>query len=302
MTKEQLFLQLTEKLASGLVFYGHGAIDAEDEAMMIMMYLFCQSVDEILSTGEESVPNQSKNLAFTIVDKRVSQRIPLAYILGKVWYCGLEFVIDKRALVPRSPFAELIISGFRPWVNMDEIDSVLDLCTGSGCIGISIAKHNEHLNVGLADISEAALQLANINIEKHKLSNRVHSIESDLFENINQQYDLIVSNPPYVGEDEYKELPKEYFSEPELGLVSNMAGLEIPVRILLQAVEYLKDDGLIFLEVGYSDELLEDCFPEIDIQWVQFFNGGQGVCVFDRKKLLECRPYFKRFLEQDNVI
>jgi len=303
VTKEQLFIHLVEELSSSDLFFGHSAIDAEDEAMMILMHLFDESTNEVLNSGSSEVSEAAINQAEQICYQRISERKPLAYIIKKAWFCGVEFKVDERALVPRSPIAELIQNQFKPWFSKENQScTALDLCTGSGCIGISMSIFMENMKVDISDISREALQLAAENIKNHCVENQVRAIQSDLFENITGKYDLIVTNPPYVSDDEFIELPQEYFAEPKLGLVSENSGLDIPVRILLQAADYLKEGGLLFLEVGYSDELLNDTFPEIDFEWIEFLNGGEGVCVFSREKLLEYQPVFSKFIEQQNVL
>lgn len=302
VTKERLFLHIAELLSAAPLFYGHGVLDAEDESMMIMMHLFDESVEEILSSGDLIVNDKIYTDAITLTNTRIRERKPMAYILKSAWFCGMKFNIDERALVPRSPFAELIQTDFDNRVNANKIDTILDLCSGSGCIGISAAVFYKQANVDLADISDEALELSESNIALHNLSHRVNIIHTDLFANVTKKYDLIVSNPPYVSTNEYEQLPEEYLHEPAIGLVSPAQGLEIPVRILFDAPDYLNDGGLLFLEVGYSDTFLDNAFPEIEIDWLEFSNGGQGVCVFEKKKLLEYRPFFKKFLQQNNVL
>lgn len=294
MTKEQLFIQLAQQLSANELFFGHAVIDAEDEVMMVLMKVFAQDVTQILSSGTLMVTDDKINQAQQLINQRLKTRLPMAYIIGMVNFADLEFIIDDRALVPRSPIAELIVNQFKPWLKFNEIKSVLDLCTGSGCIGIAIAKHFSHTQVSISDISVEALALAKDNINKHSVN--VKAIESDLFQSIQDKYDLIVSNPPYVSDAEYQQLPVEYKKEPKLGLVSHQNGLRIPVEIMRDAPQYLNPNGYLVLEVGYSDEALNQAFKEIDIQWVDFLNGGQGVCVFSRQSLLEYQSYFKDFL------
>ena len=294
MTKEQLFIQLAQQLSANELFFGHAVIDAEDEVMMVLMKVFAQDVTQILSSGTLMVTDDKINQAKQLINQRLKTRLPMAYIIGMVNFADLEFIIDDRALVPRSPIAELIVNQFKPWLKFNEIKSVLDLCTGSGCIGIAIAKHFSHTQVSISDISVKALALAKDNINKHSVN--VKAIESDLFQSIQDKYDLIVSNPPYVSDAEYQQLPVEYKKEPKLGLVSHQNGLRIPVEIMRDAPQYLNPNGYLVLEVGYSDEALNQAFKEIDIQWVDFLNGGQGVCVFSRQSLLEYQSYFKDFL------
>ena len=300
MTKEQLFFQLVGKLSSDKLFHGHAVVDEEDEAMMVAMHVFKQEVNDVLSSGNQIVSKAEIDWANSIVETRLKTLKPMAYILGEVSFCGLKFKSDERALVPRSPIAELIQNGFQPWLNIKRVLTALDLCTGSGCIGLAIAKNFDHIKVDLSDISQKALTLAQEN--KNLLSANVDIIQSDLFTHINRTYDLIVTNPPYVSDEEYSDLPEEFKQEPKLGLTSECSGLKIPVEIMLSAPKYLNENGQLFLEVGYSDEALDRAFPQIDIEWIDFLNGGQGVCVFSKKMLLEYQHLFKSFLEIKDVI
>ncbi len=178
------------------------------------------------------------------------------------------------------------------------MQSALDLCTGSGCIGIALAKYNPSIQVDISDISKEALELAHENIELHQLTPNVTAIQSDLFANLSKTYDLIVTNPPYVSESEYQELPQEYKIEPKLGLTTPQDGLQIPVEIMFRAPLFLNDGGYLFLEVGYTDELLDDAFPTIDFEWIDFENGGQGVCVLSKDQLVRFSAEFKKFLSK----
>ncbi len=297
MTKEQLFTQLFENLSDSGLFFGHGVIDAQDEAMMVMMHVFKQTVDEILCSGQFKVDMHTIKKAEKIVSQRLKSLKPMAYIVGEVQFAGLSFKSDERALVPRSPIAELIGNDFQPWLNLNTINKALDLCTGSGCIGIALAKYNPHIQVDISDLSKDALSLAKTNVELHGLNQQVNAVQSDLFAELTGSYDLIVTNPPYVSENEYNQLPQEYKKEPKLGLTTLQEGLQIPVKIMLDAPEYLNEKGLLFLEVGYTDKLLEDAFPAVDFEWIDFENGGQGVCVLSKQQLLAFSKDFKTFLK-----
>lgn len=302
VTKEQLFNHLIEQLSVSDVFFGHAVVDEQDEAMMILMKLLKQDVETILRTGSEIIDQKLIQQSELIVKTRINSLKPMAYILGQVDFAGLTFKIDERALVPRSPLAELIVGGFDHYIDLKYAARALDLCTGSGCIGIALAHYCQHLNVDISDISQQALDLASHNRDLHGLENRVNVIQSDLFDNLQGTYDLILSNPPYVSEHEYSELPEEYKHEPKKGLVTPMDGLKIPVEILLSAPDYLNEKGLLFLEVGYTHELLENAFAAIVFEWVDFSYGGEGVCVFTKEKLLECRDLFINYLETNYVI
>ena len=296
MTKEQLFTHLNDLLLDERLFFGHGVVDAQDEAMMVLMHVLQQSVNQILTTGNEKIDVSTVDKAKSLVYQRLNTLQPMAYIVGEVYFAELLFKTDKRALVPRSPIAELILNNFSPWLDIKKVSRALDLCTGSGCIGIALAKHHEHVYVDISDISNEALDLAKLNVNINELKQRVKIISSDLFSSIKSSYDLIVSNPPYVSETEYQELPTEYKIEPKLGLTSEHDGLKIPVEIMLNAPKHLTDNGFLILEVGYSDELLDDVFENISFKWIDFKNGGSGVCIFTKEELLNYANYFKNFL------
>jgi ribosomal protein L3 glutamine methyltransferase len=225
------------------------------------------------------------------LDKRINQRIPLPYITQQAWFCGHQFYVDERVLIPRSPIAELIENNFSPWVDFEQHppEFILDLCTGSGCIGIACALAFEDADVDLIDISEDAVQVANKNIQSYELQNRVRTILSDGFKALDQdykgKYKLIVSNPPYVDKVDFSTMPEEFKSEPELGLVSGEDGLDLVRQILSQAANYLTDDGLLVVEVGNSWVALEDAYPDVPFTWIDFEFGGHGVFVIRAEEL-----------------
>jgi ribosomal protein L3 glutamine methyltransferase len=199
----------------------------------------------------------------------------------------MPFKSDKRALVPRSPIAELIEDGFSPWLDGREVDRALDLCTGSGCIGIAMAAHNPHWHVDIADISDDALALARENIALHQLDDRVRAVRSDLFGGLRgERYDLVVSNPPYVTDAEYAALPGEYAHEPKLGLTAGADGLDIALRILRDAPDHLTDDGLLIVEVGESERALAALLPDVPFVWIEFKVGPMGVFALERRDLV----------------
>ncbi len=228
-----------------------------------------------------------RELVLSLFERRIRERIPACYITGEAWFAQLAFKTDPRALVPRSPIAELIESGFEPWLGGRWVQRALDLCTGSGCIGIATAVHNPDWQVDLVDISEDALDLARENIARFEVGERVRALRSDLFAGLaGEQYDLIVSNPPYVTHAEVDALPAEYAHEPELGLRAGDDGLDLALKILRDAPEHLTENGLLIVEVGESERALVRLLPEVPFAWVEFKVGQMGVFVVERGDLV----------------
>ncbi len=231
------------------------------------------------------------------IRRRVDERMPVAYLTGEAWFAGMAFKVTPDVLIPRSPIAELIERGFEPWLGGHPVANALDLCCGSGCIGIAMATHLPDAHVDLVDISPPALALAVQNAADHGVADRVEVIDSDGFGALKGRvYDLIVSNPPYVGRAEHAALPGEFSHEPKLALVSGEDGLDLPLRILAQAADHLAEHGLLVLEVGASEAALIDCLPDVPFTWVEFERGGSGVAVLDRDTLIDCADQFAQAL------
>src|SRR5690606_21777751 len=246
----QYIEQSAEALETAGLFFGHGTDNAWDEA--------CWLLETVLRRHGEPAPEAETELGLDsppmrevaqLLEQRVATRKPLAYLLQEAWFCGVPFYVDERVLVPRSPIAELIDNGFEPFLQTSP-RRILDLCAGGGCIGIACALAFPEAEVVLGDLSPEALEVAKINIAKFDLQERVSCVESDLFARIPGTFDLIVSNPPYVAQSEYEELPEEFLREPRLGLVSEDEGLGIPLRILREAATHLNPDGTLILETG----------------------------------------------------
>lgn len=273
--------------AAGLTF-GHSYDNALDEATHLVLQSLHLPHDLSPAYGQARLTAEEKSAILALFERRVVERRPVAYLTGKAWFAGLEFISDTRALVPRSPIAELILAGFSPWLDDREITHVLDLCTGSGCIGIAIASYNPDWQVDLVDVSAEALSLARENIAYQNVGDRVHALESDLFAGVHgQRYDLIVSNPPYVTEQEFAALPAEYGHEPKLGLTAGGDGLDFALRILVEAPDHLSDQGVLMVEVGESERALVDLLPALPFNWVEFNVGQMGVFVLDCADLVE---------------
>ena len=228
--------------------------------------------------------------------QRIEQHKPAAYITNEAWFAGLSFYVDERVLIPRSPIAEMIHQQFSLWSDPEQVDNILDLCTGSGCIAIACAYAFDHAMVDASDISADALAVAEINRRDHGLEDRVQLLESDLFESIpGKRYDIIVSNPPYVSIREMAELPAEFAFEPgDSALAAGETGMDIVLPMLLQARDYLTDDGILVVEVGYSKPALEALLPEVPFFWVDFEFGGEGVFVLTADQLDTYQADFER--------
>ena len=273
--------------AAGLTF-GHSHDNPIDEATHLVLASLHLPPDIPPAYGAGRLTAGERANVLALIERRVNERLPVAYLVGETWFAGLKFKSDRRALVPRSPIAELVESGFAPWLDERHVERALDLCTGSGCIGIAMAEYNPEWHVDIADISDEALSLARENIVFQHVESRVEAVKSDLFEGVRgRSYDLIVSNPPYVTEDEYAALPGEYAHEPKLGLTSGEDGLDICLRILDEAADLLSDDGLLIVEVGESEHALAALLPEVPFVWIEFKVGQMGVFALERRDLVE---------------
>jgi ribosomal protein L3 glutamine methyltransferase len=274
------------------LFFGHGTANAIDEAASLA--LFALHLPHNLPGGYfNCVLTPAERLeVLGLLERRIAERKPAAYLTHEAWFCGMPFYVDGRVLVPRSPIAELIEKRFSPWVGEpDEVSDILDLCTGSGCIAVACAVAFPDAYVDAADISPEALDVALTNIATHDVGDQVSAVCSDLFDGLaGKRYDLIVSNPPYVASEEWRNLPSEYHAEPRLGLESGETGLDCVRRILNQAEAHLKPEGLLIVEVGSSAEALEDAYPDVPFCWLEFDRGGDGVFLLTAGQLTECRP------------
>jgi ribosomal protein L3 glutamine methyltransferase len=270
---------------AGLTF-GHSYDNAMDESTQIVLHALHLPHDLNPIYGQGRLTAEEKRKVLALFARRVDERIPAAYLTGEAWFAGLNFKTDPRALVPRSPIAELIESGFEPWLAGREVHRALDICTGSGCIAIAMAHHNPEWQVDGVDISFDALSLAQENKVRLHADN-VRLLESDLFSAVKgERYELIVTNPPYVTHAETDALPREYSHEPELGLRAGEDGLDLALRILRDAPEHLTDDGLLICEVGESERALVSLLPEVPFVWIEFKVGQMGIFALERADLL----------------
>lgn len=278
--------------AEGL-YFGHGTDNAWDDARQLVLgalHLPWEIADAYLDCRLE---DDERFHLRELLRRRVEERVPTAYLLGEAWFCDMPFVVDERVLIPRSPIAELIQRQFEPWLAADPA-RILDLCTGSGCIGIACAHAFPGAEVVLGDLSFDALEVANINIERHELGERVYTVQGDGFDNLpGQRFDLIVSNPPYVDAEDFADMPEEYQHEPELGLACGDDGLDLVRRMLAEAADHLTEKGSLIVEVGNSQVHVEALYPEVDFTWFDFEYGGHGVFLLSAAQCREHQELFR---------
>ncbi len=271
--------------AAGLSF-GHSYDNALDEATQLVLHALHLPHDLGPAYGQARLVAEEKEMVLALFERRIVERIPACYLTGEAWFAGLSFKSDPRALVPRSPIAELIESGFEPWLAGRPVERALDLCTGSGCIAIATAHYNPDWQVDAVDISDDALALARENVERLETPN-VRLIRSDLFRGLaGEVYDLILTNPPYVTHAETDALPPEYAHEPELGLRAGDDGLDLALEILRDAPQHLSEHGLLICEVGESERHLVKLLPELPFAWVEFKVGQMGIFAIDRADIV----------------
>ena len=269
------------------VFFGHGTSNAYDEAIWLIfgfLHLPHDTIDNFLDadlTGKEK-----KDLLF-LIEKRIKDKIPTAYLLNEAWLRDYKFYVDERVIVPRSLIAESLSENLYPWIDDPEkIFSALDLCTGSGCLGIMMAHSFQNAMIDLVDLSEKALQVAEININHYGLNDRTELIQSDLFNALKgKKYDLIISNPPYVNQTSVDSFPMEFLKEPSMALGSGEDGLDHTVRIIKEAKSYLNDDGILIVEIGHNKEVLLNKFPKLQFQWLDVSLGNDFVFMLQKSQL-----------------
>ncbi|WP_340121844.1 50S ribosomal protein L3 N(5)-glutamine methyltransferase [Methylobacter svalbardensis] len=275
------------------VSFGHGTTTALDEAAALVLHTIHQPynladayLQSVLTLGE-------RQAVIDIIDRRINERIPAAYLTHEAIFAGLSFYVDQRVLVPRSPIAELIEQRFSPWVEEEQVVRILDLCTGSGCIAIACAYAFADAYVDAVDLSADALAVAELNVAKHQLVDVVTLYQSDLFKELpDTRYDIIVSNPPYVSLEEWEQLPVEFRAEPDMGFKGGHSGLDIVLRILVEAGQYLTEQGILIVEVGSSAETLQNAFPDVPFFWLNFERGGDGVFLLTAEQLGQYNELF----------
>lgn len=270
------------------LYYGHGTASALDEVVYLCLYALHLPHDFSEAYFDTALSAVEKQAVYKLLMRRIDERVPSSYLTGEAWFAGLPFFVNKNVLVPRSPIAELIENRFEPWVEAESVENILDLCCGSGCIGIASAYAFDWAYVDMVDISAAAIEVADENVQRHQLEERVSVIKSDLFQNVpKRHYDIIVSNPPYVDAEDMDALPDEYLHEPELGLAAGEDGLDLVVPMLQQARQFLTDQGVLVVEVGNSQHALQAAYPHVPFYWLEFERGGSGVFLLTAEQLDE---------------
>jgi len=269
--------------------HGHGSADAVDEATTLLLHVIHQPYPLSADLLDARLTTREQREFVELLVRRIVERVPLAFLINEAWFAGRPYYVDSRVLVPRSPLAELIEKRFLPWIDSTAPPArILDLCAGSGCIGIACAHFFPDAQVDLGELDVGAVEVAEINVLAHEVEDRVAVFESDLFQAFaGQAYDLIVSNPPYVSGTEHELLPVEYRHEPEFGLVAGAEGLDVVARILGDAAAQLSASGLLIVEVGATWPAVVHRWPDVPFIWLTFARGGEGVFLLTREQL--CR-------------
>lgn len=276
----------TSRFNEAGLYFGHGTENAWDEAVALVLHTLYLPHDVNPAVLDARLTQEERDKLFNLIQRRLEERLPVPYLTHEAIFAGLSFYVDERVIIPRSPIAELIEKQFQPWVNPDQVENILDLCTGSGCIAIACAKAFPNASIDASDLSHDALTVAKINISRQGVDDQVHLYESDLFTSLPpKKYDLIVSNPPYVDASDMAGLPKEYLHEPKMALAAGINGLDFALKIINEAHNYLNPNGILIVEVGNSEQTLTELHPDIPFTWLEFERGGGGVFLLTAKEL-----------------
>jgi ribosomal protein L3 glutamine methyltransferase len=275
------------RLDEARVVFGHGTDNSVDEALALVLHAAGLRPDAPESLYASRLTAMERRAAVDLIVRRIRERVPTPYLTGCAWFAGLEFACDARALVPRSPIAEWIERGFEPWLDPDAVERVLEIGTGGGSIAVACAMAFPNATVDAIDVSDAALDLARENCMTHDVDARVRLFQSDVYAEVNELYDLIVSNPPYVDAETMATLDPEYLHEPRIGLEAGTDGLDCVRRILADASAHLRPGGVLVCEVGASRHALESAYPTLPFTWLELARGGEGVFLLTGEQLGE---------------
>lgn len=276
-------------------FYGHGTNNALDDAAAILCGVLALDPEHIATFKDAKLCKEEKHKIIELYKKRVIDKIPAVYLTNKTWFAQLPFYVDQRVIIPRSPLAEVVEAAYSPWFKQDDIQRILDLCTGSGCIAIASAYYCPNASVDAVDIDEQALEVAKKNVNTYQMQDRIRLIQSDLFAALTgHTYDIIISNPPYVDYTTRGELPKEYLHEPERALFAKDQGIYFASRILEASISFLNPGGMLFVEVGDASDAMQQRFANIPFVWLNFNRGGGGVFQLDYDALITNEKYIRK--------
>ncbi|MBC7787906.1 MAG: 50S ribosomal protein L3 N(5)-glutamine methyltransferase [Methylophilaceae bacterium] len=270
------------------IFYGHGTDNSYDEAVWLIMSALHLPMETLENFLDARITERERQHLANLIERRISEHTPTAYLVNEAWLQGFKFYVDERVIVPRSFIAELLESGLSPWIEYPEmIENAADICTGSGCLGILLAKSFPNAMIDVIDISPDAIDVANINIHNYGLEEQITALKSDMFTELKgKTYDLIISNPPYVDAPSMAQLPAEYKREPQLALGSGYDGLDHTHTILRQAAKHLNDDGILIVEIGHNREALLEAYPNVQFVWLEVSSGDEFVFLLSKNQLL----------------
>ena len=289
LTLDQCIDQITAQLEAADLHYGHGAIDAQSEALWIASKQLDLSPADALNHLEQIMTAEQIAKAFEVTESRISSRKPLAYILGEAWLMGVPFFASEQSIVPRSWIAELIVDGsLEPWLPAD--GKALDLCTGNGSLAILLALTCPDIHISACDISLPALAVASRNIDRHGLNSQIELFEGDLWNALpepheDNRFDLIICNPPYVNANSMNALPAEYHAEPAIALAGGDDGMDLIRKIIAGAPDYLSERGAILIEIGNEYEHFKNAFPQIPVIWMEVSAGEEQVLLIQAEDL-----------------
>ncbi len=284
-TARRLVLNAERRFLRARLTYGHGTDNARDEAVFLVFHALGLSFNTADAALDQLLEPAQMVAVEVLIKARIAQQRPAAYLTGRMWFCGHEFLVDERVLVPRSPIGELINTRFAPWLDMGQVRRVLDIATGSGCIAIATALAFPWVQVDATDISSAALEVARENAARLGVADRVHFHLADIYPTARRPYDLILANPPYVPQAEFDALPAEYRHEPALGLVAGADGLLVLRRLLGAVRDYLAPEGWLVMDTGATSDALAQAFPDFPFTWVALAHGGDGISVLAARDL-----------------
>lgn len=270
------------------IFFGHGTDNSYDEAVWLVMSALHLPLDTVDNFLDARITEPERKYLNSLIERRITERTPTAYLLQEAWLQGFKFYVDERVIVPRSFIAELLQNDLNPWIEFPEmIESAADICTGSGCLGILLANSFPNAAIDVVDISPDAIDVANINIANYGLQEQITAIESDMFTALKgRTYDLIISNPPYVDAPSMAQLPAEYQREPQLALGSGHDGLDHTHTILREAAKHLNDDGILIVEIGHNRDALLEAHPDVQFVWLEVSSGDEFVFLLSKNQLL----------------